>query len=249
MGALSREEIEEKLAAAAKGGHFLFYEDLLTKDAANDYQSRQALYRLLGEINDQNQEGLNITALVVDERTGMPGPGFFRGLQKNQKPSSPQEIHAVFCGEVWRIFDRYRTPDAPRNFAVLIDADNCGNFAKVEESLKKEIPGGRDAAVCCACGKDKRDMTPLKRHHPHPFIQIKENLRDKSNAADFALSMQGAVMLSKPLTRGIIDVVLVYSGDSDLSHLVNFASPYKVEFRQFNNQGERVPLVKQSKLR
>ena len=248
MGAFSREQIEEKLAAAAKGGYFLFYEDLLTEDAADDYQSRQALYRLLGEINDESQGRLNPTALVIDARTGMPGPGFFRGLQKkNKKPISPERIYKTFRGEVREIFNEY---DAPDQFGVLIDADNHANSTKVEEFLKTEIPGGRDAIVCCACGKDEQwDMSPLERHHPESFLRIREDLRNKKNAADFALSMRGAVMLSTPNIRGIIDVVLVYSGDSDLSHLENFARLYKVEFRQFNNQGERVPLVKQSKRR
>ena len=248
MGAFSREQIEEKLAAAAKGGYFLFYEDLLTEDAADDYQSRQALYRILGEIDNENQDGINLTALVVDRRSGMPGPGFFRGLQKKSKKAiSPKRIYKTFRGEVRKIFKEH---NAPEQFGVLVDADNHANSAKVEEFLKTEIPGGRDAIVCCACGKDDQwDMSPLERHHPEPFLRIREDLRGKKNAADFALSMRGAVMLSTPNIRGIIDVVLVYSGDSDLSHLENFARPYKVEFRQFNNQGERVHLVKQSKRR
>ena len=234
MGALSREEIEEKLAAAAKGGYFLFYEDLLTKDTTD---SRRALYCLLGKINDENQDGLNITALVIDRRTGMPGPGFFRGLVagKTKADIPPEKVYTVFCGEIRRIFRHY---NAPEKFGALIDADNCGNFAQVEEFLQRDIPNKRDAVICWVCGKDnQRDMSPLKRHNPE-FLSIRENLRDSKNAADFVLSMQGAVMLSTPNIHGVIDVLLVYSGDYDLGHLEIFAKRNQSKFRQFNNRGE-----------
>ena len=245
MDVLSKQKIYEELEKAAHSGSFLFYKDLWPADE----NARKDLYRLLGEINDENQDGLNITALVVNKRTGMPGPGFFRGIEKKTEALIPPEkIYAVFCGEVRKIFRHY---NAPEKYGVLIDADNCGDFSQIEKFLQRDIPDKQDAVVCCVCGKDDKDehvLSPLSRHCPE-FLSIRENLRYSNNAADFALSMQGAVMLSTPSIYGIIDVLLAYSGDYNLGHLEIFAKRNQAKFRQFNNRGEEFSLVEKNNRR
>ena len=124
------EVIRPILRKAARDGLVYTYDQLLAEPPVKGLigGDRNRLYEALDEINAETcVDGYLLSAVVIGEH-GMPGTGFFRKLRRGDwSPRSAsrsvarQPGHAVFRGELRRVFDKFR---APRRAAVFIDLEN-----------------------------------------------------------------------------------------------------------------------------
>lgn len=255
-------KILENIKSAACDGCLLFYDELLALlgDDKTD-ERRRELYGILGELNRENEDGLNLSALVVDRNTGMPGPGFFREFMSKSEEGN---TFLFFAGEVRKIFARHRRASTAVHYGVLIDADQV-NAAKVRDFfLQKER--GNYPIVCRACGikgKKEWNMEPLERlcadrckpdyySVPAPTKQRDVGQRrqrrganqkrpnKQSDAADFFLSMIGAVMMEKTYARCLLDKMYIISGDRDFAYLQKFMRSYGIDVQCVDNQLQEV---------
>ncbi|MGI9298027.1 MAG: hypothetical protein ACR2QC_09025 [Gammaproteobacteria bacterium] len=238
---MNREEwkkrILEKIGDAARERRLLNYEDVLLLKSGVGDDDRRDLYEILGEINRESEEGLLLSALIVDRNTGMPGPGFFREFM----PDSAANSFKFFAWEAKRIFNHHGA-GVLVNYGVLVDADqtsaqNVANFLQKQ----KHLP-----VVCQACGKKSEEewnMTPIrlvcKSQRVPNYYKVPASLggnRKQHDAADFFLSMAGAVMMERTYANFLLDEIYIMSGDKDFAYLRKFVADYRIKVRCFNNQ-------------
>lgn len=237
-----KQKILNQIQVAAGKGRLLFYEDLLKHvlphcESPTEDDARRKLYGILDDINNEDENSLLPSALVIDRNTGMPGPGFFRKFGGRRNLNS--NAFGSFVGEAKKVFNHYQIHETPKNYGVLIDADQT-NATNVNNFLQREhadIP----AVICRARGqKAKWNTSPLKKHNIE-FHSVPTTEQHKRDAADFFLSMEGAVMAHKTHGDRLLDLIYIISGDKDLSHLQTFIDSCNITTDRRDNNFNKLP--------
>ena len=102
---MSRERVKEKIEAAARNGHLLYYEDLLSSDMGDDDDDRRrTLYAILDKLNNEEhaKSGVWLSSIVVGKDIGMPGEGFFRKYRQRFGVFAVDKSENFFFLRNWR---------------------------------------------------------------------------------------------------------------------------------------------------
>ncbi len=245
-----KKKILERIESAAGERRLLYYDELLVLSGDGN-PDRPELYEILGEINNERQDGLKPSAIVVSKEMGMPGAGFYREFM----PEAGTNVFKFFAGEAKKVFQHY-APDAPKNYGVLIDADNVAS-KNVADFLRKQ---SRFPIVLRACGIADKWEWGIKlinesfsqcdpQYYSVPAPAGTKKHQKQHDAADFFLSMTGAVMMEKTYDKRLLDEIYIMSGDKDFAYLRKFINGYRVDVLCFNNRMEKVPCAGKGKKR
>ena len=240
---MSLGRVKEKIVAAARAGHLLYYEDLLSSDMGDDDDDRRrTLYAILDKLNDEEhaKSGVWLSSIVVGENIGMPGEGFFRKYHKRFPHDFVGRPPFVAFSLLARaVFRKYRPAGGHLNYGILIDADNRVGCNVVDSILQKH----QNFIVRRAFGNNEKWCEKLRRNRSIGFSHTppKEWKIEKiDNATDFRLYTDTLLsVIRKSHDKRLIDVLYIISSDKGFKCLVDNAKNDMLIVQWRDNKGDR----------
>ena len=239
---MSLGRVKEKIEAAARDGHLLYYEDLLLSDMGDDDDDRRrTLYAILDKINDEEhtKSGVWLSSIIVGESIGMPGEGFFRKYRQRFGAfiSDKSDNFVLFARLARKVFRHYRAAD---NYGILIDADHVGvDVAETILTRNQNFVARRAFGNQQEFGKKWRRLRSNfgAEFYPTPKTEYEKNQHGIKNATDFRLYKQGVRITREIHLKRLIDVLYILSCDKGFKHLADTIKDDGVEVQWLDNKG------------